>query len=161
MDVSLILIAASILMLLGLAGTLLPALPGTPLIFAGAFIYAWSKDFLVVTWVHIAVLAGLMLASFALDYLAAVIGAKKYGASRLGVMGAFAGGMLGLVLGGFIGIIAGSFAGAVIMELVRGRSLNDSVGIGYGTLAGLACGALGKLLIAISMIAVFCIAALG
>ncbi len=155
MSHELIIALTVVLMLLGLAGSVLPLLPGAPLILAGALLYAWHTGFTPFGWADLAVMAVLALAGQALDYAAAVLGAKGYGASRWGIAGAAIGGMLGLILGNIIGLIAGSFAGAVLCEALKGRDFKASVRSGYGALAGFFCGAVGKLLLAIAMVGYF------
>ena len=139
----------------GLIGSFLPMLPGSPLILLGAFIYAWYTDFTVITWGVLLVLVALALLSQMVEYLATIIGAKKYGASRWGVAGAVAGGLIGFFAGGVLGIIAGPFIGALAGELLYGRTIGTSMKIGFGTLVGFIGGAIGKLIIALAMVGVF------
>jgi len=153
----LVVILTAILMLTGLLGSVLPILPGAPLILLGAFIYAWHTDFVVITLGTLIVLLILTLFSQALDYVASVIGAKKFGGSRWGMGGAFLGGIIGLFLGGILGIIIGPFLGALIFELIHGRGMTASFKIGLGTLVGFLGGALGKVVIAMIMIGIFLI----
>jgi len=144
-----------ILMVGGLAGSVLPMLPGTPLILLGAFIYAWYTNFGVVTWGILIVLLVLMLLSQLLEYLASMMGAKKFGASRWGIAGALCGGFMGLFLGGIAGIIIGPFLGALLFELFYGKTIKASLQIGFGTMVGFVGGAIGKFIIALTMIGVF------
>ena len=151
----LVIALTAVLMLLGLAGSLLPMLPGSPLILAGAALYAWHTSFTVVGWTDLIVLAVLTLAGQGLDSAAAVLGAKKYGASRWGIIGACIGGTLGLITANILGLVVGSFAGAVVLELLKGGELKASVKVGYGTLVGFLCGAVGKVIIAFIMVGYF------
>ena len=144
-----------VLMLVGLAGSVLPMLPGTPLILLGAIMYAWYTNFTVVTWGNIIVLLALMLLSQVLEYLASIMGAKKFGASRWGIAGAFCGGLVGLFLGGIVGIIVGPLLGALLFELFYGKTVKASLQIGLGTVVGFVGGAIGKFIIALTMIGVF------
>jgi uncharacterized protein YqgC (DUF456 family) len=75
-------IVAGLLVALGLAGVVLPALPGMPLLFAGLVLAAWADGFQRVGWVMLVVLGVLTLLSFLVDFLATVFGAKRVGASR-------------------------------------------------------------------------------
>jgi uncharacterized protein len=145
----------AVLMLLGLAGSVLPLLPGSPLILAGALLYAWQTQFTVVGPADLIVLGVLALAGQGLDYAATALGAKKYGASSWGIAGACIGGALGLIAANVIGLVVGSFAGAVIFELLKGGELKASVRVGYGTLIGFLCGAVGKVIIALIMVGYF------
>jgi len=149
-----VIVAAALLMLLGLAGSVLPVLPGAPLILLGALLLAWHTDFALITWTHLAILGALAACSQVLDYTATALGAKKYGASRWGMIGAFAGGLFGLAGAGFLGLVLGSFGGAMLCEAIRGRPLRQAMQIGMGTLLGLLGGTIGKLLIALLMIGI-------
>ena len=155
MEQSLIILITVLLFSAGLIGSVLPMLPGSPLILLGAFIYAWYTDFTVITWGVLLVLFALTLLSQMVEYLATIIGAKKYGASRWGVAGAVAGGLIGLFAGGVLGIMIGPFLGALVCELLYGRTIGTSMKIGFGTLVGFIGGAIGKLIIALAMVGVF------
>jgi uncharacterized protein len=155
MEQSLIILITVLLFSAGLIGSVLPMLPGSPLILLGAFIYAWYTDFTVITWGVLLILFALTLLSQMVEYLATIIGAKKYGASRWGIAGAVAGGLIGFFAGGVLGIIAGPFLGALVGELLYGRTIGTSMKIGFGTLVGFIGGAIGKLIIALAMVGVF------
>jgi uncharacterized protein YqgC (DUF456 family) len=130
-------------------------LPGSPLILAGAVLYAWQTQFTVVGWADLTVLAVLTLAGQGLDYAASALGAKRYGGSTWGIIGACIGGTLGLITANILGLVVGSFAGAVVLELLKGGELKASVKVGYGTLVGFLCGAVGKVIIAFIMVGYF------
>jgi uncharacterized protein YqgC (DUF456 family) len=149
------------LMFIGLIGSVLPFIPGSPLILLGAFIYAWYTDFLVVTWGTLVILLLLTVLSQILDYLASILGAKKFGASRWGMSGAFLGGIIGLFSGGILGILIGPFIGALLLELLHGQDLPASLKIGLGTLVGFLGGAIGKIIIALTMIGIFLVKIIG
>jgi hypothetical protein len=147
-----------ILLIIGLAGSVLPMLPGTPLIFLGALLYAWHTNFTAVTWGILLLLLALTLLSQILEYLASTLGAKKFGASRWGIVGALCGGFIGMIGGGLAGLIIGPFLGALLFELLYGKSLKASVHIGVGTMVGFLGGAIGKFIIALTMIGIFLVA---
>ncbi len=149
------------LMLIGLIGSALPFVPGSPLILLGAFIYAWYTDFLVVTWGTLVILLLLTVLSQILDYLASILGAKKFGASRWGMSGAFLGGIIGLFSGGILGILIGPFIGALLLEFLHGQDLPASLKIGLGTLVGFLGGAIGKIIIALTMVGIFLVKIIG
>jgi len=153
----LIITLTALLLLVGLIGTVVPFIPGTVLVFLGTFVYAWYTGFTVLGWGMLGVLAGLTLLAQALDSLASVIGAKKFGASRWGIIGAFIGGILGLLFGGLPGILIGPFVGALLCELLQGKGMKASFKIGVGTLVGFLGGAVGKIIIAVTMIGIFLI----
>jgi uncharacterized protein YqgC (DUF456 family) len=87
---------AGILVLGGLAGLILPAIPGAPLIFAGLVIGAWADNFVYVGVWTILALALLTLLTIGVDFWATMFGAKKFGASRRAVTGAVVGSVVGL-----------------------------------------------------------------
>src|SRR4030043_2351699 len=99
MSVIIILLSA-VLMIAGLLGSVLPALPGSPLILLGAFIYAWHTGFESVTWMTLFWLLILILLSQFLEFFASVFGVKKFGGSGWGMVGAFLGGIFGIFAGG-------------------------------------------------------------
>lgn len=144
-----------IVMLLGVAGTLLPALPGTPLIFLAALGYGIYEGFSQVTPAALSILFVLMVISLAVDYFAGVLGAKKYGASRYGTWGSFIGGVAGVIMFSLPGLLIGPFLGAVTGEFISGRKPDEAFKVGLGTVLGLAGGAFVKLIIAVVMVAVF------
>jgi len=155
MITTLIIIITVLLMLTGLVGCIIPILPGPLLVLTGALVYAWYTDFTVVSWAVIAVLSGLALLSQLLDYLASMIGAKKFGAGKWGMAGALIGAVVGLFAGGIFGIIVGPFIGAFVFEMVGGKDFRASLKIGVGTLVGFLGGAIGKVTIAVTMIFIF------
>ena len=136
-----------VLMAAGLVGAALPVVPGTPLILAGALLYAVATDFTPVGLGRLAVLA-------ALAVLGAIVGARRAGGSPRAAVGA----VLGLVVGLFtapIGLVAGPVAGAILGELSHARSLGASIRAGLGTLIGLVVGAVAHVAVAATMIALF------
>ncbi|RQD76533.1 MAG: DUF456 domain-containing protein [Candidatus Syntrophonatronum acetioxidans] len=146
------LILAIILFLLGMAGTILPALPGPIFILTGMIVYGLFVGFEGLTlYFYLAQTAALVLI-FLIDYLAASLGTKRYGGSRYAVWGAAAGILVGLITLGPLGIIIGPFAGAVAAELLGGKELNSAFKTGFGTLLGLLGGTFLKLFIEIIMI---------
>ena len=110
------LILAGLTVIAGLVGTVVPVLPGIPVIFTGLLLAAWSTDFEPVGWGTIVVLAVLTALSILIDLLAAAFGAKRLGASQRAFWGATLGAIVGLFFG-LPGIILGPFIGAVAAEL--------------------------------------------
>lgn len=143
-----------IVMTLGVLGTFLPLLPGAPLIFLAALGYGFYEGFKQVTLWSLVVLFILMILTFIVEYLAGVIGAQKYGATKLGMWGTFIGGVLGIFVG-IIGLIIGPIVGAVAGELAAGRKPVEAFRVGLGTIFGLAGGAVIKFIIALSMFILF------
>jgi len=155
MDSSLLLwLLAALLVLVGLAGTLLPLLPGIPLMLVGMFIAAWADDFTRIGWVTLTILAVLTALSFVIELLAAALGAKRVGASRAAIAGAALGTVLGFFLG-LAGLILGPFIGALVGELLAGRDTTRAVHVGIAAWLGFVLGTIAKLAVAFMMLGVF------
>lgn len=152
--VTLVGVVVAALFLAGLVGSVVPWMPGPLFILAGAVVWAFATDFQALGWGRLAILAALAVLSFLLDFLAGAIGARRYGASRWGVVGAILGAVVGLFLGP-LGLIAGCVVGAVAGELARGADLAGGVRSGLGALVGLLAGLLADLVLAITMIGLF------
>ena len=148
-------VVAALLILVGLVGTILPALPGLPLMFAGMLLAAWADKFVQIGGWTIAVLALLTLISIAVDITATAMGAKRVGASKLAMLGAALGTLLGGILFSIPGLILGPFIGAMAGELIHGREWHHASRIGFGTWIGLAIGTALKLALAFAMLGVF------
>lgn len=153
---------ATTMIVIGLVGTVLPALPGLPLVFGGMLVAAWTDGFNhVPAWVLV-VLGVLTLLSLAVDFWATALGAKRVGASRTAIVGAMLGTLGGLFLGP-LGLVLGPFAGALAGELLHRRSLDkahlgDAAKIGFGTWAGILFGVVLKLGLAFTMLGMFALA---
>lgn len=144
-------------MLVGVAGTILPALPGVSLVFAGMFLAAWAGDFELVGPAMLVLLGLLTLMSILVDFLAAALGAKRVGASRLALIGAVVGTFGGLFFGP-LGLLAGPFLGALIGELIHVRELRQATRVGIGTWLGIVLGTVLKLGLAFGMLGLFAFA---
>lgn len=148
---------ASALILAGLAGLILPVIPGAPLIFFGLFIAAWAEGFLYVGLWTIALLALIALLTYGVDFWATMFGAKKFGASKRAAIGALLGTVAGLFLG-FAGVLFGPFIGAVIGELSTRRNLQQATRSGIGATIGLVLGSALKLALGLAMVGIFVVA---
>jgi uncharacterized protein len=148
---------AGILVLVGLAGTILPALPGVPFVFGGLLIVAWLGEFQRIGWPTLTVLAVLTAFAVLVDLLATLMGAKRVGASKLALLGAAIGSIIGIFFG-LIGIFIFPFIGAVIGELIARKEMGQAAKVGVATWLGLLFGALAKLALALTMIGVFVVA---
>lgn len=153
---------AAALIVIGLAGTVLPALPGLPLVFGGMLLAAWAGDFEQVGIPMLVLLGLLTLLSLGIDLWATALGAKRVGASRKAVIGAVLGTIVGLAFGPF-GLLLGPFAGALSGELLHRRSvgaqhLGDAARIGFGTWMGILFGVVLKLGLAFAMLGLFALA---
>lgn len=149
---TLALILAVVLFLLGLAGIVLPVLPGVILIYAGMLLYGLLTGFAALD-ANFYLLQGMaLLLTFFIDYLATATGSRRYGGSRRAAWGAAAGVLLGFILFGPLGMIFGPFLGAVLAELTGGKQTEQAVRAGIGTLIGFLGGTLLKFVIALLMI---------
>jgi len=161
MDLHLLLyVVSAIFILAGLAGTVLPALPGLPLVFAGMLLAAWTDHFTRISGWTVGLLALLTLVSVAVDVAATAMGAKRVGAGKLAMFGAALGTLLGGIFFNIPGLIIGPFLGAMAAELIPGRKLAHASKIGFGTWIGLAVGTALKLALAFAMLGVFVLALL-
>ncbi|MFA5137834.1 MAG: DUF456 domain-containing protein [Elusimicrobiota bacterium] len=142
------------MMLAGLAGTLLPGLPGAPLILLAAVVHRlFLPDYL--NWWTILALAGLAGLSFLVEFVFTAIGAKWCKATFWGILGAGVGAMIGLI-GGVIGVAIGAFLGAVAGErLLAKRTPEDAIRAGTGACVGLLVSGAGKLLVGAAMVVLF------
>lgn len=147
-------ILAALLVLGGLAGVVVPALPGVPMVFAGLVLAAYATGFEPVGWGTIGVLGLLTALAWLLDFLAAALGAKRLGASPRAFWGATFGALVGIFFG-LAGILLGPFVGAVVAELSTGRSASQAGRAGLGAWLGTIIGAAAKLAIAFLMIGIF------
>jgi uncharacterized protein len=147
-------VIAAVLVAVGLAGILLPALPGTILIFAGLLLAAWADGFTRVGGWMLAVIGLLAAASYAVDFVAGALGVKRMGASPRAMVGAALGTLLGLVFG-LPGLIVGPFMGAVLGELSAHRDLGRAGRAGLAAWIGFLVGAVVKVAIAFTMLAIF------
>ena len=151
-------VIAALLVLVGIAGVIMPALPGLPLVFAGMLVAAWADGFDKVGALMLTVLGLLTLLSLGIDVLAASVGAKRVGASRLALAGAVIGTFVGLFVGGPVGLFAGPFVGALAGELIHVRKLGPATKVGLATWLGIVVGTVLKLGLAFAMLALFALA---
>lgn len=147
---------AGALVLAGLAGTILPGLPGVLLIYAGMLLGAWIDHFQRIGWPTLTLLGVLTGLALLADLVASALGARRLSASRQAVIGSVLGGLLGPFTGlGLIGLVLGPFIGAVLGELLARRPLLTAARVGFGTWLGLLIGTLAKLALAVSMLGIF------
>ena len=145
---------AALLVIAGIAGLVLPAIPGAAVIFAGLVLAAWIEDFAYAGAGIFSILAALVILTYAVDFAASVLGAKHFGASRRAMAGAMLGAILGIFFG-LPGLLLGPFAGAAIGEFSEQRHLGAAGRAGLGATLGLALGVAAKLALAFAMLAVF------
>jgi uncharacterized protein YqgC (DUF456 family) len=150
----LLFLLALIFMLVGLVGTVAPILPGVPLIWVVTLIYAALTKFSVITQKTVIIFGLLALLTIILDYISQVIGARKFGASKWGVTGAFLG-LFAVFFMGPAGLILGPLLGAVALELLAGKKKDQALRSGMGAFVGFLAGSIIKIAVAAGMIAVF------
>jgi uncharacterized protein YqgC (DUF456 family) len=138
----------------GIVGIVLPALPGTILIFAGLLVGAWADDFMRVGPLMLVVIAIIGIATYGVDFVATALGAKHLGASKRAMAGAALGTILGLFLG-LPGIIIGPFLGAVAGELTVHRDWKRVGKAGLAAWLGFVVGTAVKVALAFLMIGLF------
>ncbi|MCQ9373255.1 MULTISPECIES: DUF456 domain-containing protein [unclassified Methyloversatilis] len=144
---------AGLLVLVGLAGVVLPALPGIPLVFGGLLMVAWLDDFQRIGGVTLAVLGALAVLAWLIDFAASVIGAQRVGASPLALVGAAIGTVVGL-FGGLIGLLFAPLAGAAIGEFIARRDALQAARVGLATWLGMLLAAVAKVAIAFMMLGI-------
>lgn len=150
-------ILGAICILVGLAGSILPGLPGPPLSYLGILLLHWTRfaqfsNRMLWTWAVIVIVVAI------LDYVVPILGTRKYGGTRAGVRGSVIGLIVGiffLPLGpfGLFGIIGGPFIGAWIGELLAGQEQQKALRAAFGSFVGFLAGTLMK--IAVSLILAF------
>lgn len=150
-------VLAAVLVVVGFVGTVLPALPGVPLVFAGLFVAAWADGFQHVGLWTLIGLGVLTVIAVAVDFLAGLAGAKRVGASRLALIGAALGTIVGIFFG-IPGLLLGPFLGALIGELVAGGTLHRATNVGVGAWIGFLIGTVLKLGVCFAMLGVFALA---
>ena len=147
-------ILVALLIAVGVAGTILPALPGVILVLAGIVLGAWIGDFTQVSDVTIAIVTVLAIAAWLIDYLAGVMGARKAGASKEAIVGALIGTMLGIFTG-LWGLLFLPLIGAVAGQYLVDRDMIRARDVGIATWLGMAIGILAKIALTFLMIGIF------
>jgi len=147
-------VVAVLLIVVGVAGTVLPALPGVPLIFGGVLLAAWIGDFQRISVFTVVVLAILAVLGIVIDYIAAALSAKRAGASKEGIIGAAIGTLAGIVTG-LWGLLFMPLVGAAVGEFIAHKDALRAGKVGAATWFGLLVGTAIKLAIAFTMVGVF------
>jgi len=153
MDVAIWLVVGA-LMLLGLIGTFVPFLPGTPLIFLGALVHGFATGWTPIGLGRLAILGALAVLAYLLHYAAGALGTRHVGGSAWAVVGALVGGVIGMFFG-IPGLLLGPPLGAIAGELVKTGEVRGSVRSGIAAFVGMVAGAVANFAIAVVMIALF------
>jgi len=147
-------ILAVAMIVIGVIGTVLPALPGAVFVLGGIALAAWIDGFAEISGWTVGVVAVLAALAFAADYVAAMLGAKKAGASPLAIAGAALGTVVG-VFTGFVGLLFMPLVGAAIGEYVADRNLMRAGKVGVATWIGLLLGTAVKVALVFTMVGIF------
>lgn len=150
---------ALLIMAVGCLGSILPAVPSTPLVLGAAVVHKLYFQADSAGWIVMMLLVLITGVALLMDYLATVLGAKQFGATKKGMTGAIVGGIVGLFFN-LPGILLGPFIGAVVFEMVGGRQWKPACRAGIGATLGLLAGAVGKLVCCLSMMTLFIISVL-
>ncbi|MDR1871293.1 MAG: DUF456 domain-containing protein [Deltaproteobacteria bacterium] len=151
-------IVAILLMLVGLAGSLLPIVPGIPVIFVAYLGYGFYSGWASYGLGTMVIVGAVVALSVVLDQLASMMGAKKFGGGKAGMIGAIVGAILGAIFFNLPGLIIGTFGGAAVFELIFAkRDLNDALKAGLGALLGFLASTLFKFMVAVILIIFFII----
>lgn len=154
MTITLLWILCVALILLGLAGTVLPLLPGTLLVWAGIVLGAWIDDFTRVGVGTVVVVSVLAVVAWGLDYVAGLMGAQRAGASRQALVGAAVGTVLGLFMG-LVGVLFMPLVGAATGEYLARKDEARALHVGVGTWIGIMVGLIAKVVLAFIMVGIF------
>jgi uncharacterized protein len=148
------LVVTLLIMGVGAVGTIVPVLPGTPIILVAAVAHRLYFGEASANLFVLLVLLFLTVLSYVLEYAAQILGAKKLGATWKGAVGAVIGGLVGLFFS-IPGILLGPFIGATLFELLGGRAVKPAARAGVGAVIGLLIGTAGKIAIAVAMVMLF------
>ena len=147
---------AFLLILVGLAGTIVPALPGIPMIFAGGWLIAYMEDYQYLGWGTLIALRVLTVISIIIDWVSQTLGAQKAGATKLGLTGALVGTIVGIPFG-LLGIFLFPVIGAFVGEMIGHRDMRKAGKVSWATWIGMIAGIAAKLAIAFIMIGIMCV----
>ena len=150
-------ILSVLLIVVGVAGTVLPALPGTLFVLAGIVLGAWIDNCTRVGWGSVTAVGVLAVLAWGLDYTAGLLGARKVGASRQALIGAVVGTVVGLFMG-IVGVLFMPLVGAAVGEYLAQKNQRRAVEVGVATWLGIMAGLVAKVVIAFVMIGVFIVA---
>jgi uncharacterized protein len=145
---------AACLMAAGVFASVVPALPGIPLAFAGIWLAAGADHYRRIGLWWLLGIAAVGAVGLSLDLLAGALGAKHAGASQRAVWGSLLGSVIGIFFG-LPGLLLGPFLGAVAGELSAGNSMLRSTHVGFGAWLGLIFGTIMKLVACVTMILLF------
>ena len=152
-------LVSAALIVLGLAGTVLPVLPGTVLVWGGIVLGAWIDDFTRVSVLTVVVVSVLAVLAWVLDYAAGLMGARNVGASKQALLGAAVGTVVGLFMG-LVGVLFMPLVGAAVGEYLARQDHTRAVKVGLATWVGIMVGLIAKVVLACVMVGIFGVALL-
>lgn len=155
-------VTALVLVLIGLAGAVIPVLPGPFLIWLGAFVWAWADGFTRIGWGTLTVLGILALIAWGSDIFLSTVMSRRAGASWKSIVAAIVGGLVGAsllsfvpVLGTVLGAILGAIAGMWLIEYWDKGSAPAATGAVQAYISSLVVAALLEMTLAVAMVAIF------
>jgi len=150
-------VLGALALLAGVAGLVLPMLPGALLMVLGVFLIAWAGHFAIVGWGTVAFSVLVAVAITAVDWGASVLGARAFGASRWAVIGSALGLAVGMFLG-FPGILLGPAVGAILLEYLKDPNFAKAAKAGAGAFLGFVVGSVLKVALAFFLVGVLLLA---
>lgn len=154
MEITLLWVLCAALIVLGLAGTVLPVVPGTVLVWGGIVLGAWIDDFTRVGTTTLVVVSVLAVLAWGLDYVAGLMGAQKAGASKQALLGAAVGTVVGLFMG-LVGVLFMPLVGAAVGEYLARKDQSRAVKVRVATWIGIMVGLIAKVVLAFIMVGIF------
>ena len=157
MDFNFLWLASAALIVIGLAGTVLPLLPGTLLVWGGILLGAWIDAYTRVSVGAVVIITVVALLAWALDFVAGLMGAKRAGASKLALIGAALGTVVGIFMG-LVGVLFMPLVGAAIGEYWSQRNQQRAAKVAFATWLGLMVGIVAKAVLSFVMVGIFLVA---
>jgi len=154
---TLIILLSYILVVMGIVGIIIPGLPGLIFILAGILVYGWHFGFEVLGYNFIATMVLLTVIGTVVDILGSMVGAKKYGASKLSILAIVVGVIIGAMAMGPIGLIIGPIVAVILTEMFRGKSFSEAIKVTLGVILGFISGLALRFVIGIGMAIAFTI----
>lgn len=155
MDIALLIIGF-ILMFIGILGSFLPVLPGTPISWVGLLLL-YLTTAIPDDWVFLGITLAIAIMVFTLDYIIPIWGTKKFGGSKWGMIGTTIGLFVALIFPvlGFLGIIVWPFLGALVGELINKADQKTALKAAFGSFLGFLTGTFLKFMVTIIYLGLF------
>lgn len=157
MDIQFLWVISAALILAGLAGTVLPLLPGTLLVWSGLLLGAWIDNFTRVSISTVVIISVLAVVAWGLDFVAGLMGAKRAGASKLALVGAAIGTVVGIFMG-LVGVLFMPLVGAAVGEYWAQKDQQRAAKVAFAAWLGLMVGMVAKVVLSFVMVGVFLVA---